>query len=70
MRRLFRSIGLESSQERRERASGGSRDVADLESITSEVAVRHAGDDGLPDLIGVSLHGSWSLPPESSSSRR
>jgi hypothetical protein len=44
--------------------------VADLESITSEDDVRHAGDDGLPGLIGVSLHGSWSLPPESSSSRR
>jgi len=41
--------------------------VADLESVTSEMDVCHAGDDGLPGLIGASLHGSWSLPPESSS---
>ena len=46
--------------------------MADLEAITRtrEVDVRHADDDGLPSLIGISLHSSWALPLESSSSLR
>jgi hypothetical protein len=51
-------------------ACGGSNDVADLEPAISEVVERHASDDGLPGLIGVSLRGSWLLASEFSSSLR
>jgi hypothetical protein len=49
----------------KQRAAGGSSDVADLEHGTSLVELYHAGGGGIYGLIRFSLHQSWSYRLES-----